>query len=29
LDAPHAAPDEDLQRAARQHCGLAVLPSEP
>jgi hypothetical protein len=29
LDAPHAAPDDDLQRAARQHCGLAVLPSEP
>ena len=29
LDDPHAAPDDDLQRAARQHCGLAVLPSEP
>jgi hypothetical protein len=29
LDAPHAAPDEDLQRAARQHCGLAEGTSEP
>jgi PRC-barrel domain len=26
---PHAAPDEDLQRAAREHCGLAAAPSEP
>jgi hypothetical protein len=26
LDAPHAAPDEDPQRAARQHCGLAAVP---
>jgi PRC-barrel domain len=25
---PHAAPDEDLQRAAREHCGLAAAPSE-
>ena len=23
LSNPHAAPDEDLQRAAREHCGLA------
>jgi hypothetical protein len=23
LGDPHAAPDEDLQRAAREHCGLA------
>jgi hypothetical protein len=29
LGAPHAAPDEDLQRAAREHCGLAAVPSEP
>jgi hypothetical protein len=29
LDAPHAAPDDDLQRAARQHCGLAEGTSEP
>jgi hypothetical protein len=29
LDAPHAAPDDDLQRAARQHCGLAAVPPEP
>jgi hypothetical protein len=28
LDDPHAAPDEDLQRAAREHCGLAAVPSE-
>jgi hypothetical protein len=27
---PHEAPDDDLQRAAREHCGLeAVSPSEP
>jgi hypothetical protein len=25
----HAAPDEGLQRAAREHCGLAAVPSEP
>jgi len=25
----HAAPDEDLQRAAREHCGLAAVPPEP
>lgn len=29
LDDPHAAPDEGLQRAAREHCGLAAGPSEP
>jgi len=27
LGAPHAAPDEGLQRAAREHCGLAADPS--
>ena len=26
LDDPHAAPDEGLQRAAREHCGLAAVP---
>ena len=29
LDHPHAAPDEGLQRAAREHCGLAADHSEP
>jgi hypothetical protein len=29
LDDQHAAPDEVLQRAAREHCGLAEVPSEP
>jgi hypothetical protein len=29
LDDPHAAPDEGLQRAAHQHCGLAEGISEP
>src|SRR5215218_2541509 len=29
LDDPHASPDEGLQRAAREHCGLAAVPSEP
>jgi sporulation protein YlmC with PRC-barrel domain len=29
LDDPHAAPDEGLQRAAREHCGLAAASSEP
>jgi hypothetical protein len=29
LSNPHDAPDEDLQRAAREHCGLAAVPSEP
>jgi hypothetical protein len=24
----HAVPDEELQRAAREHCGLAAVPSE-
>ena len=28
LDDPHAAPEESLQRAAREHCGLAADPSE-
>jgi hypothetical protein len=28
LHHPHAAPDESLQRAAREHCGLAADPSE-
>ena len=28
LDHPHAPPDESLQRAAREHCGLAADPSE-
>jgi hypothetical protein len=26
---PHTAPDEALQRAAREHCGLAAVSSEP
>jgi sporulation protein YlmC with PRC-barrel domain len=26
LGDPHAAPDEGLQRAAREHCGLAAVP---
>jgi hypothetical protein len=29
LDDPYAAPDEGLQRAARERCGLAAVPSEP
>jgi hypothetical protein len=29
LPDPHSAPDEDLQRAAREHCGLGAVPSEP
>jgi hypothetical protein len=29
LGHPHAAPDEDLQRAAREHCDLPADPSEP
>ena len=29
LDDPHSAPDEALQRAAREHCGLAAVPPEP
>jgi hypothetical protein len=28
LGHPHAAPDEDLQRAAREHCDLPADPSE-
>ena len=26
LGDPYAAPDEGLQRAAREHCGLAAVP---
>jgi hypothetical protein len=29
LKDPHTAPDDDLQRAAREHCGLTVDPSAP
>jgi PRC-barrel domain len=29
LDDPHAAPEEGLQRAAREHCGLSAVPPEP
>jgi len=29
LGDPHTAPDEGLQRAACEHCGLAAVPSEP
>jgi hypothetical protein len=29
LDDPHAAPEEGLQRAACEECGLAADPSEP
>ena len=29
LGDPQVAPDEGLQRAARKHCGLAAVPSEP
>ena len=29
LGDPHAAPDEGLQRAAREQCGLAAAPPEP
>ena len=29
LGDPHAAPDECLQRAAREQCGLPAIPSEP
>ena len=28
LDDPHVAPDEGLQRAAREHCVLAMVSSE-
>jgi hypothetical protein len=26
---PHAAPDGELQRAAREHCGLGAAPPDP
>ena len=26
---PHVGPDEELQRAAREHCGLSAVPPEP
>jgi hypothetical protein len=26
---PHEAPDEDLQRATREHCGLGAIPPDP
>ena len=29
LGDPHAAPDEGLQRSAREQCGLAAVPPEP
>jgi PRC-barrel domain len=29
LAAPHEAPDEGLQRAARTNCGLATIPPDP
>ena len=29
LGDPHDAPDEDLQRTAREHCGLSAVPPEP
>jgi hypothetical protein len=29
LGDPHAAPDEGLQRAAREQCGLSAVPPEP
>ena len=29
LDDPHEAPDEQLQRAALEHCSLAPIPPEP
>jgi hypothetical protein len=28
LGDPHEAPDEELQRAARENCGLAPIPPE-
>ena len=28
LGDPHEAPDDGLQRAAREHCGLPAVPSE-
>jgi hypothetical protein len=29
LGDPHEAPDDDLQRAAREHCGFAAVPPDP
>ena len=29
LGDPQDAPDEELQRAAREHCGLAAVPPDP
>ena len=29
LSNPHEAPDEELQRAAREHCGLRGVPPDP
>ncbi len=29
LGDPHEAPDEELQRAAREHCGLRAVPPDP
>jgi PRC-barrel domain len=29
LGDPHEAPDDDLQRAAREHCGIAAVPPDP
>ena len=29
LGDPHEAPDEDLQRASREHCGFAAVPPDP
>jgi len=26
---PHEAPDQELQRAAREHCGLGAVPPHP
>jgi hypothetical protein len=26
---PHAAPDEDLQRGALEHCGFGAVPPDP
>jgi PRC-barrel domain len=29
LGDPHEAPDDDLQRAAREHCGFPAVPPDP
>ena len=29
LGDPHEAPDDGLQRAAREHCGFAAVPPDP